>query len=159
MNFAIKAINPALANGGVVNADAGLANEQSAGTILQDFAKMLIVQITNQDPNNPMDPTAIIAQFAQVQTSMGMAKLSEEYSYYNKVQLAMQLVGKHVQMNDPKSPNIVYDGTVAGIDYTNGQPSVAMTGTVTTTFPDGQPPKSGPTTQVLPVEWLNGVLP
>jgi flagellar basal-body rod modification protein FlgD len=32
----------------------------------QDFLKLLTVQLTNQDPTAPMDPTAMVSQLAQL---------------------------------------------------------------------------------------------
>lgn len=160
MNFGIQAINPNVIAGanGVPIADAGLQNQESAGTILQDFAKMLIVQITNQDPNNPMDPTAMIAQFAQVQTSMGMAKLSEELNYYSLLQTGMQTVGKNVIMRDPKKQNVLYTGTVKGVDFTGPTPAVKLGHGTVTTLLDGVEPRQEPLTdEVLPLKWLDGV--
>lgn len=159
MNFAIKAIDPnAAAGNGQFNADAGLQKQQSSGQILQDFAKMLIVQITNQDPNNPMDPTAIIAQFAQVQASMGIAKLTEQNDYWNKINLAMNAVGKRVIMRDPAKSNVAYIGTVTGIDYSGRTPAFRMNGS-TYTFLDGQQPVVQPMTDtdLIPLEWMDQV--
>lgn len=139
MNFAIQAFQPVGASDGKPNADAGLQKSLSTGSILQDFAKMLITQITNQDPNNPMDPTAIIAQFAQVQSSMGTAKLSEEMNYYFQAKAAMDVVGKTVQLEDPRNPNTKVTGQVQGAEFDGNIPGVIVNGTS------------------YPITWLNGV--
>jgi len=152
-----QAINPLLASTGSATADAGLQATQSAGTILQNFATMLITQITNQDPDTPMDPTAIIAQFAQVQTSMGMAQLSQNNAYYSQIQAAMSTVGTHITMVDPSQTNVSYDGVVSGVDLSSGVPAVIVTGTSTTTQTDGTSSTASFSKKVMPITWTNQI--
>ena len=66
-----------------------------AGRILgeQDFLHLLVTQLTNQDPLNPQDQNAFLAQLAQYSTVEGVNNLQS----VSKQQDGLQLLGKTVQ--------------------------------------------------------------
>ncbi len=61
----------------------------------QDFLHLLVTQLTNQDPLNPQDQNAFLAQLAQYSTVEGVNNLQS----INKQEHGLQLLGKTVQAN------------------------------------------------------------
>jgi len=60
-----------------LNANAGSAATASAATETQDrFLKLLVTQMKNQDPLNPMDNAEVTSQMAQLSTVTGIDKLN-----------------------------------------------------------------------------------
>lgn len=76
-----------------------------------DFLKLLITQLSNQDPTNPMENTEFIAQMAQFSSLEQMTNMNESFakmaSMINSSQAA-NTIGKTVEIN-------VGDTTVNGI--------------------------------------------
>ena len=70
-----------------------------------DFLKLLVAQLQNQDPMNPMSNTEFIAQMAQFSALEQMQNLSSEFSSMK----ALSLVGKMVyaEKRIGNSPDIV----------------------------------------------------
>ncbi len=60
-----------------LNATAGSATQSSSATDTQDrFLKLLVTQMKNQDPLNPMDNAQVTSQMAQLSTVTGIDKLN-----------------------------------------------------------------------------------
>lgn len=79
-----------------------------------EFLKLLVTQLQNQDPLKPMDDTAFIAQMAQFSSLEQMQNL-------NTTTLATQasgMIGDTVTWTNDK--NEVFDGDVKGVSITSG---------------------------------------
>lgn len=76
-----------------------------------DFLKLLITQLSNQDPTNPMENTEFISQMAQFSSLEQMTNMSTSFSkmasFINSSEAASTL-GKTVELN-------IGDTTTAGI--------------------------------------------
>ena len=60
-----------------LNANAGFAAKTSTAAETQDrFLKLLVTQMKNQDPLNPMDNAQVTSQMAQLSTVTGIDKLN-----------------------------------------------------------------------------------
>src|SRR3979411_2237468 len=73
----------------------------------QDFLKLLMAQLQNQDPMKPMDDTQMIAQMAQFSALEASQQLNATMQTSNNMQTVLQagaLLGKYIQANQ-------YDGT------------------------------------------------
>lgn len=86
-----------------VSTTANAAKQNSADT--QDrFLKLLVAQMQNQDPMNPMDNAQVTSQMAQIQTVSGVADLTSAVKGLNAQFLQFQelqgvsLVGRDVQL-------------------------------------------------------------
>jgi len=72
--MAVSAVNNPAASGAPATAAANAASAQS----LQDqFLNLLVVQLNNQDPLNPMDNAQITSQLAQISTVQGVTDLKK----------------------------------------------------------------------------------
>lgn len=81
----------------------------------QDFMKLLLAEMKNQDPMRPMDDKEMIGQMAQLQSVQTMQSMSTnlksglaELTALQNVNLASGLIGKSVEATTT-------DGLVAGI--------------------------------------------
>src|SRR5512140_3140493 len=79
------------------------ASQQSLGK--QDFLKLLIAQLKNQDPLKPQDDSAFVAQLAQfsgleqqMQTNTSLSQITTQLQGQSNAQLA-SLVGKTATVN------------------------------------------------------------
>jgi flagellar basal-body rod modification protein FlgD len=89
----------------------------------QDFLKLLMAQLQNQDPLKPMEDTAMIAQMAQFSALEATQNLSEVIQQSSNMQTVIQagaLIGKYVQADQPDGTTVA--GSVSGVTFesTNG---------------------------------------
>ena len=91
------------------NAINGRTASQSLGK--DDFLKLLITQLSNQDPTNPMEDTEFISQMAQFSSLEQITNMNESFakmaSMINSSQ-GMNLLGKTVDMD-------IGDATTQGV--------------------------------------------
>jgi flagellar basal-body rod modification protein FlgD len=86
----------------------------------QDFLNLLVTQLQNQDPMNPMSDTDFVAQMAQFSTLSTMNTMQSNMAE----QQANGLIGLMVGVNDQQG-NLV-TGTVTGVDLVNGSPQLVI---------------------------------
>ena len=85
----------------------------------QDFLKLLMAQLQNQDPMKPMDDTAMIAQMAQFSALEATQQLNATITQSANVQTvssAGALIGKYVQASLADGTNST--GAVTGVNFT-----------------------------------------
>lgn len=67
-----------------------------------DFLKLLITQLSNQDPTSPMENTEFIAQMAQFSSLEQMTNMNQEFAKLNAMMVSSQgvnTIGKIVDIN------------------------------------------------------------
>jgi flagellar basal-body rod modification protein FlgD len=97
--------------GGTVGAAAGLGK--------QDFLKLLMAQLQNQDPLKPVDDTAMIAQMAQfsaLEATQALSATMQNANNQASVAQAGAMIGKYVLAN--KADGSSTTGTVTGVNFT-----------------------------------------
>lgn len=85
-----------------------------------EFLKILIVQLQNQDPLNPMEDKDFIAQMAQFSTLEQIQNMGRDF----QTMKAMNLVGKmiYAEMNVENSSQVIpVLGRVDSARFTNGR--------------------------------------
>ncbi len=85
----------------------------------QDFLKLLMAQMQNQDPMKPMDDTQMIAQMAQFSALEATQALNATIQQNNNIQTIAQaggLIGKYIQANQPDGTTA--SGAVTGVNFT-----------------------------------------
>jgi flagellar basal-body rod modification protein FlgD len=94
----------------------------------QDFLKLLMAQLRNQDPMKPMDDSQMIAQMAQFSALEATQQLQQTIQQNNNVQTIFQagsLIGKYVESNQADGSAIT--GAVSGVNFTSTNGVVSPT--------------------------------
>ena len=94
----------------------------------QDFLKLLMAQLQNQDPTKPMDDSQMIAQMAQFSALEATQGLQQTIQRSNNVQTIFQagaLIGKYIQANESDGTSTT--GAVTGVDFTSTNGVVSPT--------------------------------
>lgn len=83
-----------------------------------DFLKILVTQLQNQDPMNPVEDTAFIAQMAQFSSLEQMSSLNSSF----EMTRAFSLIGKMVnaEVKDGDSVQVI-SGKVNKVSMADGQ--------------------------------------
>lgn len=112
----------------------GSTSLQSGSIGLQDFLKILLTQLTYQDPLKPMDNQEFMAQIAQFtsleQTQQINTKLDTLLSSQSSLQ-SVGLIGKTVEVNTQSGTAV---GTVSSLSLASGSPQLTITTTSGTTL-------------------------
>ena len=96
-----------------------------------DFMKILMTQLTAQDPMNPMKDTEFIAQMANFSSLEQMRGLSQSFTAYSSSQqmaTAPLYLGCEVTVKDPSSQNGEIKGTVESVTVKDGAPALVING-------------------------------
>src|SRR5919202_3769539 len=100
----------------------------------QDFLKLLMAQLKNQDPLKPMDDSQMIAQMAQfsaLESTQNLTSVIQQSSNMQTVIQAGALIGKYIEAQQADGSTI--NGAVTGVTFetTNGMeaPTLLVDGT------------------------------
>jgi flagellar basal-body rod modification protein FlgD len=96
-----------------------------------DFLKLLVTQLQNQDPLNPVSNTDFLAQLAQFSQLEAVTQLNTQFTDLLRLQDLTQgasLVGRDVIYQDLNSGQNTH-GTVQAISVQNGQLAFLINGT------------------------------
>ncbi len=97
----------------------GRKTSQSLGK--DDFLKLLITQLSNQDPTSPMEDTEFIAQMAQFSSLEQMTNMNANFEKMNTMltsNQAVNTIGKTVEIDAGDGSGQVV-GAVQGVTYGN----------------------------------------
>ena len=77
-----------------------------------DFLKLLITQLSNQDPTSPMENTEFIAQMAQFSSLEQMTNMNQDFAKMNSMLVSSQAVGTigktvDITLGDTKTTGVV----------------------------------------------------
>lgn len=99
-----SALTPSLTGGSGTVSDASAAQDR--------FLKLLVAQLNNQDPMNPMDNAQMTSQMAQINTVTGINKLNETMSNMVSQLLSTQIL----QSASMVGHNVLLAGTTLNVD-------------------------------------------
>ena len=89
---------------------ASKTDSKKASLDYDNFLKLLITQMKNQDPTNPMDPSAQVAQlatFSQVEQSIKMNTNLESLISASSLSNASSYIGKTITSADGQTSGVV----------------------------------------------------
>lgn len=90
------------------------------------FLQLLMAQLQNQDPLNPVDNKDFLAQQAQLSQVEKLDNLTNAITASTQLSQISQLVGKHVEVKTPYGQSI--NGIVSSGEITNGQGNIEING-------------------------------
>ena len=103
-----------------------VSNNSAAALGQDDFLRILMTQLTYQDPLKPLDNQEFIAQMAQFTTLEQTRQIGEKMDQVLSSQAVMQsfaLIGKQVVYGSQNAA-----GIVTGVSFNLGQPALTVTG-------------------------------
>lgn len=125
MDFAIKSLLPRSSG----TASASNVVDDDPNEMAEEFAKLLVAQISNQDPEEPLDASEIISQNAQFTASLATVRLANQMAHYEQIASTMRVMGKPVEYTDPNDfTETLQVGIVQGADYSTSPPSLIIDG-------------------------------
>jgi flagellar basal-body rod modification protein FlgD len=98
---------------------ASSVSDKSKSLGKQDFLKLLMAQLQNQDPMKPMDDTQMVAQMAQfsaLEATQALQQTIQTSSNNQTIAQASALIGKYVQADQSDGSSLT--GTVSGVNFT-----------------------------------------
>ena len=95
----------------------GKTTTQSLGK--DDFLKLLIVQMQNQDPTDPMDNTEFIAQMAEFSTLEQMTNMNSNFEKMNSVLTSNSVIGTLGKTVEIDLGDTTTQGVVQAVTYGN----------------------------------------
>lgn len=106
--------------------DAVYEDESSKDVSVDDFLNLMVAQMQNQDPMNPMEDTQYVTQLAQFATMQQM----QELAYYSKSNFVMSMVGKEVTVAQNKIGGdiTVITGPVEKVSLVNNEYKITVDG-------------------------------
>jgi flagellar basal-body rod modification protein FlgD len=94
-----------------------------------DFLQLMMLQLKNQDPLNPSDPTQYLselANFSTLQQETSIAASSQQAATEQSTAAALGLLGHTVSYTD--SSGATQSGAVQKIDFTSSGPTLTIGG-------------------------------
>lgn len=94
------------------------------------FLKLFVTQLQHQDPTNPMDPSQLTSQLAQLTSVQKMAELSENFQSALRMEqmgLANSLIGRQIGYRENDQTRT---GTVEAVVEEKGVVGVVVNGTL-----------------------------
>jgi flagellar basal-body rod modification protein FlgD len=93
---------------------------------IQDFLKILVAQLGNQDPLKPMDNQEFVTQLAQFTSLQQTQEMNDKLGAMLTAQASQQsigLLGKTVDVETPSGPS---SGIVSALSFTSGEPRLTV---------------------------------
>jgi flagellar basal-body rod modification protein FlgD len=93
---------------------------------IQDFLKILVAQLNNQDPMKPMDNQEFVTQLAQFTSLQQTQEMNTKISSLLTQQATTQSIGLLGRSVDVNSNGTTSTGTVKGLNFVNGEPQLTV---------------------------------
>ena len=93
---------------------------------IQDFLKILVAQLNNQDPMKPMDNQEFVTQLAQFTSLQQTQEMNTKISSLLTQQATTQSIGMLGRSVDVNSGGTTSTGTVKGLNFVNGEPQLTV---------------------------------
>ncbi len=99
---------------------------QANGLGMEDFLKILLTQLTFQDPMKPMDNQEFMAQMAQFTSLEQTQQLNSKLDALLSTQASLQSVGLIGRTVDISTESGTVTGTVSALSLSGESPSLAV---------------------------------
>ncbi|WP_457323209.1 flagellar hook assembly protein FlgD [Roseateles sp. P5_E11] len=93
---------------------------------IQDFLKILVAQLGNQDPLKPMDNQEFVTQLAQFTSLQQTQEMNDKLGSLLTAQASMQSVGLLGKTVDVTTETGATSGTVTALSFTSGAPRLTV---------------------------------
>lgn len=127
MDTSIAGIPDAIYKPNAITTTTAIMGKDSSQLDMDDFFKLLVAQMSNQDMMDPQSNTEFISQMAQFTSLQGIQTLGE----YQLSAYAVSYVGKNVviaQQNEATGALETFSGVVETVTFYDGKPMVIVNG-------------------------------
>ncbi len=107
-------------------AAAASATAGASQVSIQDFLKILVTQLNNQDPLKPLDNQEFVTQLAQFTSLQQTQELNDKLGSLLSIQGAMQSVGLLGRTVDVAQNGNSLTGTVSALGFSGGEPRLTV---------------------------------
>ncbi|RQO63597.1 flagellar hook capping protein [Paucibacter sp. KBW04] len=94
---------------------------------IQDFLRILVAQLNNQDPLKPLDNQEFVTQLAQFTSLQQTQNLDDKLGQLLSVQGSMQSVGLLGRQVTVGAENGTFSGKVTALNFVGGEPRLTVT--------------------------------
>ncbi|PKM61064.1 MAG: hypothetical protein CVU99_05295 [Firmicutes bacterium HGW-Firmicutes-4] len=125
--MAIDGVNNYLSTASTAAATTQTSNASAKTSLnMDDFLKLMVAQLQNQDMNNTADTSEYTSQMAQFSMVQALTDLTE----LSKTTYSLSMIGKEVTLAETKSDGTlnVITGTVEGVNLYNGDAQIIVNG-------------------------------
>lgn len=124
--MAIDSINNYLSTAAATSATTTSTKKTGTSLDMDDFLKLMVAQLQNQDMNNTADTSQYTTQMAQFSMVQALTELNE----MTKTVYSMSLIGKEITLAENASDGSLHvvAGTVEGVNLYNGDAQVIVNG-------------------------------
>jgi len=115
-------------------AKAQAAQEKASGStgsseLDQDaFLKLMLIQLQNQDPMDPMDSQEFLSQQATYTQLSEVQQINDAITANNQIMQATSMVGKEVTIQNPNNSNETITGKVDSANFTSSNATITIGG-------------------------------
>jgi Flagellar hook capping protein len=116
----------AYAASSAANTATSTAKTKTSAMDMDDFLKLMVAQLQNQDMYNSTDNSEFMAQMAQYSMVQSLTEMTEQ----SKTAYSVSLIGKDVSLKETGtdgSQNIIM-GTIDGVSLYNGETKIIVKG-------------------------------
>lgn len=93
----------------------------------EEFIKLMVAQLQNQDPEKPVDGTALISQLTQMNAAFAVQRMSFLAQANQQISTSASLLGRMVVLKDPVT-GAPLQGKVSSVDFTEKDPMILVNG-------------------------------
>lgn len=94
---------------------------------IQDFLRILVAQLNNQDPMKPLDNAEFVTQLAQFTSLQQSQDMNDKLASLLAIQGTMQSVGLLGRMVQVIAESGQVGGTVSALNFVGGEPRLTVT--------------------------------
>jgi flagellar basal-body rod modification protein FlgD len=105
---------------------ASTSAQSAFGLDFQSLLKIILTQLTYQDPLKPMDNFQFVSQLAQFAQLQQSQSLNDQVTSLLSAQSATQATGLLGRTVDLKAQDTTLTGTVTAVSFSSGQPLVTI---------------------------------
>ncbi|OFV69983.1 flagellar hook assembly protein FlgD [Acetobacterium wieringae] len=125
--MAIDSINNYLSTAATTSATTATSTKKTGTSMdMDDFLKLMVAQLQNQDMNNTADTSQYTTQMAQFSMVQALTELNE----MTKTVYSMSLIGKEITLAENASDGSLHvvSGVVEGVNLYDGDAQVIVNG-------------------------------
>jgi len=93
---------------------------------IQDFLRILVAQLNNQDPLKPMDNQEFVTQLAQFTSLQQTQELNDKLGSLLSIQASTQSIGLLGKTVDIQTETGTASGTVSALNFVGGEPKLTI---------------------------------